>query len=262
MDENYDRIASQYYREVGQLPSQTAAREKAQFEQYREARDTGNKTKASRLRHEIACGYVKFVMQRAHRRTKNRDLRLDLIAEGNIGLMVAIDKFDVEREYRFLTYAAQWIEVYMREFINKSLPVHMPNHKRKELRRTRAAEDKLIMQGLLREHTAHEPSATSIDNVSVASPTEAEDEVRVSESDVLGYLAATGLTIRERFVIVHHFGLRGGGPRNFRNVAALAYRVDGSCMTSEQIRQTRDAAMAKLGDHLRSIGIASVTELM
>lgn len=262
MEESYDRIASLYYHEVGRLPNQTPTRERELFRDYREACDTGNKAKATRLRHEIACGYVKFVMRRANNRTKNRDLRLELIAEGNIGLMVAIDKFDPNYGTMFLTYAASWIDVYMREFINKALPVHMPNHKRKEQRRQRAAEDKLIARGQLREHTTFEPTATSIDNVHVASESNVEETARIDEADVLGYLEAAGLSFCQRFVIIHHFGLRGGVARNFKALAGLYYRIDGSCVTSEQVRQVRDAAVAQLGEYLKSIGIESVTEVM
>ena len=262
MDANEDRIASQYYREVGMLPNQTPERERVTFAAYREACDSGNKTKATRLRHEIACGYMKFVMQRAHRRTKNRDLRLDLIAEGNIGLMVAIDKFDITYGTRFLTYAAPWIEVYMREFINKSLPVHMPNHRRKELRRTRAAEDKLIAQGIIREYSAIEPSATSIDNVSVISDDDVESEANLREVNVLAYLEDAGLSLCERFVLVHHYGLRGGDGRNFRDLAALFYVTEGTCSTSEQVRQLRDVAVERLTRYLQSIGLESVADVL
>jgi len=261
VDGNDDRIASQYYREVGLLPNQTPERERTTFAAYRAACDSGNKTKATRLRHEIACGYVKFVMQRAHRRTKNRDLRLDLIAEGNIGLMVAIDKFDNTYGTRFLTYAAPWIEVYMREFINKSLPVHMPNHKRKELRRVRAAEDKLIALGILRDYSAFEPTATSIDNVSVAANSDVEDDAQARGVNMLAHIEAAGLSFRERFVVVYHYGLRGGDTKNFRDLAALLYLTDGTCLTSEQVRQIRDAGTSRLTAHLTSLGLESAAEV-
>lgn len=260
MEDN--RIASQYYREVGGQPIPTAEQERDLFTRYRTAMDTGNRGVATRLRHQIACGYLKFVVQRAHRRTKNPEIRLELIAEGNIGLMTAIDKFDVALGNRFLTYAAPWIEVFMREHINRSLPVHMPNHKRKDLRRKRAEEDKLIALGQLRDYTEVEPAATSIDNVTVAVPDTVEEEVQQRETNVLAFMESAGLSMRERFVVVHYYGLRGGEGRNFRDLAAQFYLVDGSCLTDDVIRGMLEDATGRLNRYLTSIGLRSVSEAL
>jgi RNA polymerase sigma factor (sigma-70 family) len=249
-----DRIASNYYQEVGRYPIPTMEEERYLFSVYKNA--DCPKTKAQ-VKQKIACGYLKFVIRHAHRKTKDPDLRQELIAEGNIGLMVAIDKFDLERGTRFLTYGASWIDVYMREYINRAPGVHIPNHRRKDLRKQKTNEDKMMALGQIREYTTVEPIVTSFDTSLLPSPDSPETTAQEEELNVLSYLIASGLSCRERFILIHYYGLRGGETQNFRALARLLYLIDGTLLSSECIRQLKEKSLNQIKEYLSSSGVCA-----
>jgi len=247
-----DRVASDYYQEVGLYPIPTPDEEKRLFALYRDAPCSKEKAK---IKQRIACGYLKFVIRHAHRKTKDPDLRQELIAEGNIGLMVAIDKFDLARGTRFLTYGASWIDVYMREFINRAPGVHIPNHRRKDLRKQKTNEDKLMALGIISEYTTVEPIVTSYDTSLLPASDSPETSAQEIELNMLSYLAASGLSCRERFILIHYYGLRGGETQNFRALARLLYLIDGTLLSSECIRQLKEKSLNQIKDYLSSEGV-------
>ena len=70
--------------------------------------------------HDLVVGNLRFVVKIAHE-YKGYGLKLlDLIQEGNIGLMMAVKKFDAERGYRLISYAVWWIRAYIQNFIIRS----------------------------------------------------------------------------------------------------------------------------------------------
>ncbi len=70
--------------------------------------------------HRLICANLRFVVKIAHE-YRGYGLRLlDLVQEGNIGLMLAVKKFDPDRGIRLITYAVWWIRAYMQNFIMRS----------------------------------------------------------------------------------------------------------------------------------------------
>ncbi|MCA9804719.1 MAG: RNA polymerase sigma factor RpoD/SigA [Cyanobacteria bacterium HKST-UBA02] len=110
-----------FLRAAASLPRLTEAQEKALIE---EARD-GNREAADTL----ILSHMKVVTAMA-RRYNGRGLPLqDLVQEGAIGLMTALDKFDPDKEIRFSTYATWWVrEAMTRSLSNKSRNIRIPVH--------------------------------------------------------------------------------------------------------------------------------------
>ena len=103
----------QYLREINRVPLLTVEEERRLAREYR---DEGN----TRAAHRLVEANLRFVVKVAFE-YRSYGLRMaDLIQEGNIGLMKAVDKFEYKRGYKFSTYATWWIRAYIQNHILKS----------------------------------------------------------------------------------------------------------------------------------------------
>jgi len=138
-----------YLNEIGYSPLLTADEEKYFARLARKGDDSGRKRMIeSNLR----------LVVKISRRYINRGLTLlDLIEEGNLGLIRAVEKFDPERGFRFSTYATWWIrQTIERAIMNQTRTIRLPIHVVKELNvYLRAARE-------LTQKLDHEPSAEEI----------------------------------------------------------------------------------------------------
>jgi RNA polymerase sigma-32 factor len=103
----------QYLREINQVALLTVEEERRLARQFR---DEGNK----RAGHRLVEANLRFVVKVAFE-YRSYGLRMaDLIQEGNIGLMKAVQKFDPDKEIRLISYAVWWIRAYIQNHILKS----------------------------------------------------------------------------------------------------------------------------------------------
>ena len=121
----------QYLYDIGDIKTLTYDDEKQLFHKYNKCTDEISKIK---IRNEIVKHNLRLVVSIAKNYieyTKTGSMRFeDLIQEGNIGLMHAIDKFDIEKGFKFSTYATYWIkQAVARSIADKNFSIRHPIHK-------------------------------------------------------------------------------------------------------------------------------------
>ena len=259
-----------YLKEIGRINLLTSDEE---FE-YAKRAEAGDE-EAKRM---LAESNLRLVVSIAKRYVGRGMLFLDLIQEGNIGLMKAVDKFDPTKGYKFSTYATWWIrQAITRAIADQARTIRVPVHMVETINKL-ARVQRQLTQELNREPTDEEIAKKlgitvdkvrevykiSQDPVSLETPIGEEDDshlgdfikdertmgpeesatVEMLKEELKGVLAT--LTEREEKVLRLRFGLDDGQCRTLEEVGQIFG------VTRERIRQIEAKALRKLRHPSRS----------
>lgn len=263
-DEEARDSTTAYLNEIGLIPLLTAQQEVSL------ARALQAGSQAARQR--LIEANLRLVVNAARAYVGRGLPLLDLIAEGNLGLIRAVEKFDPERGFRFSTYAMWWIRQSIeRGLIRQGRTVRLPVHVVRELAHALRANRELTLKrghapsldelARLLGKTAQEVAQLFSLNERVSSleaPLSPEDDRSLSESlpdehedDPLALLAEAAaanklevwlhaLSPRQRDVIARRYGLNEGAVQTLAEIAA-ELRI-----TRERVRQIQLEALARL----------------
>ena len=263
-----------YLKEIGRVPLLTAEQER----ELAMKMESNDKEEATEAQKQLAEANLRLVVSIAKRYVGRGMWFLDLIQEGNLGLIKAVEKFDYHKGYKFSTYATWWIrQAITRAIADQArtirIPVHMVETINKLTRVSRnllqkngrePTDEEIAVEMEIDVNRVREIKKISQEPVSLETPVGEEDDSHLGDfiedhdapapadaasfmllkeqlEDVLGTL-----TQREKNVLRLRFGLEDGRARTLEEVGK-SFNV-----TRERIRQIEAKALRKLRHPARS----------
>ena len=273
---NIDDPVRMYLKEIGRVPLLSADEEIVLAKQIEAGAQEDATYKdiqlSKKAKKKLVDANLRSVVSIAKRYVGRGMLFLDLIQEGNLGLIKAVDKFDYTKGYKFSTYATWWIrQAITRAIADQArtirIPVHMVETINKLIRISRQLlQDKgreplpeEIAEGMgITVERVREIQKIAQEPVSLETPIGEEedshlgdfieDQDAIAPDDAASYILLqeqiedvfTCLTDREQQVLILRFGLKDGKPRTLEEVGQH-FNV-----TRERIRQIEGKALTKL----------------
>ena len=269
-DVGLDDPVKMYLKDIGQVPLLTTDEELELAQKMSEGQEAAKK--------RLSEANLRLVVSIAKRYVGRGMLFLDLIQEGNLGLMKAVEKFDYQKGFKFSTYATWWIrQSITRAIADQARTIRIPVHMVETINRL-VREQRILLQELGREPTLEELAermGVSIERVReiqkiAQDPVSLETPIGEEEDSHLGdfieddktptasdSVASTmlkeqiarvldTLTPREEKVLRLRYGIDDGRPRTLEEVGK-EFNV-----TRERIRQIEAKALRKLRHPSRS----------
>lgn len=250
-----DRSFFTYFNEVGATEILDPETERKLFSRYKHKKDI-------EARDRLLESCLRFVVKLAHRFTNNIDLMKDLLAAGNLGLMRALDRFDPNRNTRFLSYATNWVLLEMREELHDTDQVSMPRWRQKAVIKIKRAKARIRAREGIEADIGRLSDETNLTTDQVASlkiealhfkpltehvtraPENLDEDILATERKAIIKQLVDHLPSRERFVVRAYFGM-AGITMNLKQIASFLG------VTSERVRQIKVDGLDKIERYLR-----------
>jgi len=264
-----DSNTARYYNDVSKTEILDAKTERELFRRYRRKKDPA-------ARERILHSALRFVIKLARRYGRDPDMTKDLISAGNIGLLKAFDRYDPKRGTRFLSYAASWVLLEMRNELYNAGTVTMPLWRQKALGKISQTNARaLVRNGCVAtaKELEREVDLTptqlkhlqECEHLHITDLAESDllrphgsngymhhpvgkmlDGLAINKESraILGQLMRGNLTSKEQFVVKAYFGWVAD-PMSLRQIASVLV------MSSERVRQIKTDALERLERKLR-----------
>ena len=277
-----NEVLSTYLKAIDKIPLLT----------YEEEYDLALKAKNGdkKARERLINSNLRFVVSVA-KKFRGQGIPLeDLINEGNIGLMTAVDKFEPEKGYHFISYAVWWVrQAILKALAEQSRPVRLPLNRSNELIQIVRAKNELLKSGENSDPSAEDiAEKTGLERnlvkslmditremISFDSPIKGdeegdssyfyfvEDKSQTPEEDVVNHMMEKDvrsllgvLGDKERDIIEKRYGFNGREPMSLKAIG------DEYNLTKERIRQIEKSALEKLRNNGDSVGLEYYSQAM
>ena len=218
---DFTRTTEIYYNELKKFKPLTRAKEKKLIKKCKK----GN----LKAKNEIIEANLKFVFDIAKKYTGRGVPILELISEGNMGLLKAIDKFDETRDIKFISYAVWWIRQAMSDAIKKRNLINFVDID------TEQSNDKKFDKIFSSEDNDDEDEGIQFSN----EENESYEEINSAQSDLVSRVLLV-LNEREREIIESYYGINGKEELTLNEMGEKYH------LTSERVRQIKKQGLKKL----------------
>jgi len=239
-------------------------------------------------RQDLIRANLRFVIRRAKKFTLDPEVLHTLISAGNIGLMQAVDRFDISTNHRFLTYAEWWIRKEIMDELNNSSIIRVPTHKQKTLRRISKEGQYVCIHCGIRTNSEHNVRHLPVckdkgghvleipllrDSQVLSDTLCIDDTVCVASENVETHCSTVEMKTllrtvvdrmrlgeRDRFIVVGYFDAvsadRKSDPKKLPQLAAIAG------ITPERVRQVKERLLFRLKRELQRSAITTAASLL
>ena len=240
---------SHYLKDIRKIKVMTPERERALAE--RMMSETITEEEKNKIQKELLIGNLRFVIT-VSKQYQNQGLDLsDLIAEGNLGLMKAIENFDWTKRLRFISYAVWWVRQSILQSLNENArTIRLPVNVVQELQRAKKELEKAGVE--LPDKFVNLPYTINLDNPLneegdtlldvLINPNADLADANMSTEETLKQKLLSMLDVlddREKVIIQDYFGLSG----STRTLEDIGNDFD---LTKERVRQIKEKALRKL----------------
>ena len=221
-----------YLKEIGRVPLLTSDEE---IQLAKDIQEGG--PKGERAKQRLSEANLRLVVSIAKRYVGRGMQFLDLIQEGNLGLIKAVDKFDYTKGFKFSTYATWWIrQAITRAIADQARTIRIPVHMVETINKVKKVSSQLLHEN------GHEPTADEI-SAALDMPVDKVREIMRVAQEPVSLETPIG---EEEDSHLGDFGLDDGRPRTLEEVGK-EFNV-----TRERIRQIEAKALRKLRHPSRS----------